>query len=314
LVYCNYFFKCLYFLKKNYFTNKSKYLVQHLINLITIVFCVFHSEHHILKHLKIFSGKIPIIVIDNGRNIKFKDYIEKKFKKVSVIIPDNNIGIAGAYNLGLKKSKTKFVMLCPADVILELNKIKKLLNIAKRVNKFSVLGMVYEKESIYKNYEANQKKPHPYIKDVYKVDIIDNSYLVNKDQIGNKIFDENYFLFFETWDFCRSLKYIYIYDKIKFIELGGQSHNKKINYEMQLARAWHYNWSRFYYTKKFNGLFYSYRKSLKYFLKFFIQTIASLIIFNTKKALIHYAEFAGLLNSILGRSSFYRPLTVRKFF
>ena len=56
-------------------------------------------------------------------------------------------------------------------------------------------------------------------------------------------FDENFFIYFEEIDLCKRLKNnnkkIYLDFGIEIEHIGGSSHNKQINYEMELSRNWH---------------------------------------------------------------------------
>lgn len=282
--------------------------------MLTIVFCSFHSEKHIIRQIRTLSKDFLIVVVDNSKNVHFKNFIKSKYKNIKVIFPKKNLGLAGAYNLGLKYSLTKFVMLCPADIIINKKTIKRLLKVGEKIKNFSVLGMAYKDSSLYQNFGVLYKKNKTNLKNVLEVDWIDNSYIVNKKKIGKKLFDENYFLYFETWDFCRQLQGVYVCQNIKYVEMGSKSVDLKYSFQIQLSRAWHYNWSKFYYLKKFNGYFYAFRTSLKYILKYFFELL--LIILNLKKKnfYVAFAELSGLLNSMFLRKSFYRPFERPKGF
>ena len=47
---------------------------------------------------------------------------------------------------------------------------------------------------------------------------------------------------------------------IKIKHDGGNSHGNRDDLEMEKSRNWHWMWSKFYYTKKHNGYFYSFFK------------------------------------------------------
>ena len=87
----------------------------------TIVFLSLHSETHIKRLVSSIEKKYPIIVIENSLNHKLKNELEAKYKNVKVIIPPKNIGFTAGYNLGIKESKTDFVFLNPADIVLSNN-------------------------------------------------------------------------------------------------------------------------------------------------------------------------------------------------
>ena len=226
----------------------------------TIVFLSFHSETHIKRLVAGIEKKYPIIVIENSSNQMLKEELEKKYENVKVIIPGKNIGFTAGYNLGIKESKTDFVFLNPADVVLSNKCLSDLEECVSKIDDFTILGPTYDNEKNYKNYEIwDQKKLNINLKGqifekykVKEVDFIDNDFIINKrhfKKIG--FFDENIFIYFDTMDFCNKVrldnKKIYVCDKIKFTHFGSQSHDPKFSLQASLNRNWHYNWSKFYY-------------------------------------------------------------------
>ncbi len=123
-------------------------------------------------------------------------------------------------------------------------------------------------------------------------------------------FDENFFLYLENDDICKRLnniqENIYIVPKSKINHLGGGAVDPKYKDEIELLRNWHWMWSKFYYNKKHYGYF----NASKVFgnlvsakIKFFYY----LIFFNNHKRKIYKMRVLGLINSMLGKKSFYRP-------
>ena len=72
-------------------------------------------------------------------------------------------------------------------------------------------------------------------------------------------------------DFAKRLrknqKKIFVVKNIKTFHIGSSSHDKSLSHYASLTRAWHYNWSKFYFLKKHFGYFYALRKGLSLFLK-----------------------------------------------
>ena len=48
-------------------------------------------------------------------------------------------------------------------------------------------------------------------------------------------------------------KKIYLDRSIIIDHLGASSHNKSIDFQMNLSRNWHWMWSTFYFKKKYKG-------------------------------------------------------------
>jgi GT2 family glycosyltransferase len=109
---------------------------------------------------------------------------------------------------------------------------------------------------------------------------------------------------------CRRIKRlnkkIYLDPTINIKHIGGSSHNKSIDFEMELSRNWHWMWSSFYYHKKYNGYIHALFKVSKKLVSASTKFIIYSILFNNKKK-IYYQRMSGLFNSIIGKKSWYRP-------
>ena len=95
--------------------------------------------------------------------------------------------------------------------------------------------------------------------------------------------------------------------KSKVHHFGGEAVDPKYQYEIELSRNWHWMWSKFYFNKKHYGY-------IKAFINIFYNLISAkikffyfLITFNNNKRRIYQMRLFGLLNSMIGNKSFYRP-------
>ena len=285
---------------------------------ITIVIISYNSNDLVKNYIKNLSKKIPILVIENSRDKNLKDYLEKNYKNVKVLIPKKNLGYGAGLNLGIKESKTKFVYCSTVDVVINndnfflLNKCKNILR------NFGILAGTYRNEKIYKNYDV--KGPKIINKSLIKigikeVDVIFGSgFLLNKKILKEKkifkLFDENIFLYFEDIDLSLRLrKYnlkLFVSSRIKFQNKDRRIINLDYGLKYQLSRNWHYCWSKFYFYKKN----YSYIFALKKISPNFVRAIKSLIInlirINNSGILISIAQISGILNSLMLKSSSHR--------
>ena len=100
---------------------------------------------------------------------------------------------------------------------------------------------------------------------------------------------------------------IYISERIKFKHYGSDSVDSKYLLISNLTRAFHYNWSKFYYYKKNYNYFLALRKIIPNIIKSIKKIIFSLITFNKKNIIIGLVEFYGIFCSIINLKSFYRP-------
>ena len=123
-------------------------------------------------------------------------------------------------------------------------------------------------------------------------------------------FDENFFFFLEEVDLCSRLlkknKKVYYCPSIPIYHEGGHSHESSFNYEMELSRNWHWMWSTFIFHKKYKGFYVSFLIILPKLISAIIKVLIYTLIFNKKKK-IYYQRLSGLINAIMGKSSWYRP-------
>ena len=237
--------------------------------MISLIFLSYNSEDHILRILKNLDYKDEIIVVENSRNQKIKN-LESLYQNLRVIIPDENLGFGKAFNLAIEFSKNDYVFINPADVEISNNLIRSLCDIVENFDDFALITPSYRNTDIHSNYFILEKKNQTKVKTIDKnyildeVDIIDGTILINKKKFRGKIFDEKFFIYFETWDLSKRLQKeklkMYVVKELKFNHFGQQSHIQKYNNAADVFRAYHYTWSKFYYFKKHNGYLYAFKK------------------------------------------------------
>jgi len=283
---------------------------------VTLIFGAYFSHKHIYRTCKNLNKKFKIIVVENSLDKKFKQDIEKKYKNTKVIIPEKNVGLAKSYNIGIQNSKTKYVYLNCPDIDISNKSLDELVDCAEKLKNFCILAPNFKNVSIFTNYSGNKYIPKKTPSNILKyklktVDYVDNSFFMKTKKAKKYLFDEKYFLYFETADFCFKSKKmnekIYISEKIKFKHYGSDSVDSKYLWISNLTRAFHYNWSKFYYYKKNYNYFLALRKIIPNIIKSIKKIIFSLITFNKKNIIVGLVEFYGIICSIINLKSFYRP-------
>ena len=130
---------------------------------------------------------------------------------------------------------------------------------------------------------------------------------------NNKIFDENYFMFYEETDLCKRViskkGIIYSGSELIINHLGEKSSfavipKHKIDYIK--LRNWHLMWSSFYFSKKHFGFFHSFAIHFYPLIKNFIKYFIFLVFFQKEKSTKHFYRYLGLINSMLGKKSLFR--------
>ena len=186
----------------------------------------------------------------------------------------------------------------------------------KKIKNFGAISPVFENEKTYKNYRIYKQRKRINSNffrkfNIEEVDLLDNNLLISKNIAKKNLFDESYFLFFETFDFVHKLKLngkkLYTIKKIKFRHLGASSIPKKFDNLVKKTRSFHYNWSKFYYLKKNFGYLHAFKKIIPNIVRGIKKFIINIIKLDFKEAQLNLLELYGVLVSILLLKSFFRP-------
>ena len=138
--------------------------------------------------------------------------------------------------------------------------------------------------------------------------MIDNNFLIKKSNFNKCKFDENYFLYFETLDFCSSLKNGEIIRLKKYkISSFGSNRYLGINNLVRKTRSFHYMWSKFYFYKKNYNFLFALRKTIPNLIKSIKKIIINFLSLNFLEVKYNFLELFGLICSIININSFYRP-------
>ena len=133
----------------------------------------------------------------------------------------------------------------------------------------------------------------------------------NLKKFNHSFFDENYFLYFEEIDLCKKVKKrggkIFIDSEIIIKHEGASSVERNKELEFEKNRNWHWMWSTFYFHKKYKGFLTALFLISPNLFSSLIKIIFYQFIFNKYKRDIYYSRLSGILNSILGKKSWYRP-------
>ena len=274
---------------------------------ITFVIVSFKSGHIIEQCIESINPDIKIIIVENSDNIHIKNYLEKKFSNVEVIIAKDNLGYGKGNNLGISKVNTQYVFVLNPDTILAKNCLKELYK-AQAILRgdFAILA-----PNLLNNYGYFSNQNNNFKKNILDVDYVKGfAMLINLKKVTfKKIFDENFFLFLEEIDLCKRIKNkgekIFIVQESKVKHLAKQASGNSLNIE--LCRNWHWMWSLFYYNRKHFGVMIAYRVTIVKFISSVIKSFTALILFNKKNFLIHYYRLNGLLNAFFKKSAWLRP-------
>ena len=282
---------------------------------LTVIIVTLKSEHIIDQCIQSINDDISIIVVENSNNKNFKDYIEKKYRNVSCILSNDNIGMGAGNNIGIENAKSDFVLILNPDVILFKNNIDELINEANNLIEFAIMSPISDNVN-FPNYSIKEKKNINY-EMIFEVDSIDGfCMLINKKKIkliskDSKTFDENFFMYLENDDLCKRVKKnnekIYVVPTCKVKHFGAKGVSENYLKEVELSRNWHWSWSKFYFSKKHDGYSYALLRGFPKFLSSIIKCFFYYIVFKKYKSKIYYNRAFGFFNAMVGKPSWYRP-------
>jgi len=283
---------------------------------LTILIVTFHSENiinNLLKSLKKFN----VIIIENSNNINFKNSLEKDYPNVECVLTGQNLGYGSALNVAFRKFKFDNYLILNPDTEITHESIDQIYNKARSNDDIAVLApsSLNEKKQINKRH-GNFKFKKVYTSkndDLIKVHFVSGHAFLIKHAVLNDVglFDENYFFNFEEHDLFFRIyekKYnTFVMKNVYVTHMEGKGSDMKYFEETSLTSKWHYSWGFYYFFKKNYNFFYT----LCFAFIYFFVSISKWFYFlikndQFKRKLILYS-LKGLLASIIGNKSYYRP-------
>ena len=276
---------------------------------LTIIIVTIKSEKVIEKCLNSIDPKVKKIIIENSSDENFTQKLKDKYQNIDCYNSGKNLGMGAGNNLGIKKSKTRYVMILNPDTILNNDTLDQIFKISKSLD-FAILSPISDKDN-FPNYKIKNKTNY-LEKDFFEVDQVDGySMVIDKSKFDEKFFDENIFMYLENDDLCLRVKKkgekIFILKNAKINHLGAKAVNEKFYNELEFSRNWHWNWSKFYYRKKHYGFMFAFIIGLPSFINSCLKCLFYLIFKNKFKFKIFFCKASGFYNSLINKKSWYRP-------
>ena len=283
---------------------------------ITAIIVTYKTKLNVLKNcLDSLDKNINIVLIENSKKFKEKAPLIKKYKNLKIYCTGSNLGYAKGNNFGLKKINTKYAIILNPDTICQKNFFKNLNEIIKNLKDFHLIGCQYSEKLSHNQAGFFNKDIKKKFKNLTKVDWVKGfTLIINMNKFKTKkVFDENYFLFFEEIDLCKSIKKksgnVFFSKKLKIKHLGFKSSTGKTKYDkedLNNLKNWHYMWSNFYYHKKNHGYIFSFIKHFGKLVRSLLKVIYYSLLLKQEKQNKYLFRLLGLYNSIIGNPSFFR--------
>ena len=293
-------------------------------NLTVVIVTYKTPEKIILDCLKSINTKLKVLIVENSENFKHKNQVLSQFNNVEILCTGKNLGYGSGNNYGIKAAKTDYVLILNPDVTCSEDFFYNIENIISKTQDFSIIGCQYLYDNVFmpagffdkkKNNEFVKKFKDNNIESLSAVEWVTGcSMLLNLKKFNtSNIFDQNFFLYFEEFDLCKSIikngNKIYTSDKLKIHHLGFKSSlgdNEIENLDAINLKNWHFMWSSFYFYRKNYSYVYALKKLLGKFLRSLFKMIFYSIIFKKNLKNKYLFRFLGLLNSIICRPSNFR--------
>ena len=279
---------------------------------LSIVIVTLKSEQIIHRCIESINHNIPIIVVENSDNKKFKNNLETNYKNVQCVLSGQNLGMGPGNNLGIKLTKTDFVFIMNPDTILELNTLDEIFLASKTLDDFSILAPI-SSDPNFPNYGRYNKKKIVKEKRPFKVDYIDGfAMILNKKKFrNNNYFDENFFMYLENDDLCRRVYNkggsIYVVPNAIINHAGAKAVDSRFSEEVELSRNWHWIWSKFYFNKKNFGIHSAIKSGFPSYCSSIIKFLFFSILGNKFKKRKYFNRASGFYNAFIDKPSWYRP-------
>ena len=225
---------------------------------ITIVLVAYKSNFKIEKNFKKIDKKVKILIIENSNNKKTKEYFEKNYENIKVILNRENKGQTGGINTGFKNVHTKYCIYMDMDIHFDIKIINKFYQIAEKINDFGLLVPPHNKSKYPKEFEFQDNEMK--YENLKRMRIVHGYFMFFKMSAVKDVgyYDENIFFYFDETDYClrminKNYK-IYIVNEAVVEHEEGKSYDKNIeNNNIEYLRQWHYMWGKFYFHKKHYG-------------------------------------------------------------
>lgn len=236
---------------------------------VSVIIVTYNSKEFLKKCLESLSEEkeIEIIVVDNNS----RDGTRSLFKnqnKINYIWNDQNLGFSKANNIGVKKSKGKYLLFLNPDTVVPKGTIFQMFEFMEKTEEagastckvilpnkkmddashrgfptpwnslcyFLGLPKLFPKSKTFSGYTLGWEN----LNETHEIDSLAGAFMFVKRKAGEEVgwWDEDYFFYGEDIDFCFRLKEkgwkIYYYPKVSILHFKGissgiKSHSKHLS-------------------------------------------------------------------------------------
>jgi GT2 family glycosyltransferase len=198
-----------------------------------------------------------VIIVDN-KSVKIfnENYFLSKYKNITFIYNQENLGFSKANNIGAKEAIGEYLFFLNSDTIFINPIFLSLLTFYKDTNKIGILGPRLLNTDRTTQYYGSVLAKRQYLGDKpRKVNFLSGAAMFIKRDLFFDVsgFDENYFFYNEDLDLCKTIKrfgYVnYYHPEINIIHIGGASTVLSKKLKKQSIKGSLYYLRKFYFIK-----------------------------------------------------------------
>ena len=250
---------------------------------VSVIIVSWNAKQHLQNCLMSLNDpggryKREVVVVDNASTDGTVKLVEEQFSEVKLIKNKENLGFARANNIGIRKSRGRYVCLINSDVILLDNCIGKLMtfmgshpsaglvgpkilnpdgSLQPQCQHFpSIWNHLCQTLGLNKLFPKSGFFSEPFMKywahdETRKVDVINGCFwLVRRkaiEEIG--LLDEDFFIYGEDIDWCRRFHEagwdVLFYPEARAIHIGGaSSDNAPVRFYLEMQKADLHYWRK----------------------------------------------------------------------
>lgn len=195
------------------------------VSIIVVNYNCHHEVEDLIKSIQTQNYKnFELIVIDNNSSDKGLIKLATQFPEFKFIFLEQNIGFAGANNVGINASNGDFVFLLNADTLLQKNSIEELVQVLKDNPKAGAVSpkLIYHKEqliqyagshelslvTVQNSHRGNKETDLQKFGQVEPTAFNHGAAMMVPRSVIDKVglMPEEYFLYYEELDWCTSFK------------------------------------------------------------------------------------------------------------
>lgn len=230
---------------------------------------------------------LRVIVVDNNSTDGTADAVRKLYPAVTLIELNDNRGLGGGINVGIKRTRDKYIYILDSDVVVDHKALKELVKVMEanprigfaagklyeydQKNKIQTLYGIIDPQTFHANRPYAGEEDRGQVKEITFVDYLSIGSGVVRRSAMKKIgfMDEKYFVYFDDTDLFVSLKKAGYF--VAFVPKAAAWHKKQVTEDKNKRLIYYLQRNSLIIRKKFNGMnLFDHYKNIRFLLSSYI--------------------------------------------